>query len=785
MNTRLELEILEPMILLSADAVLDPAAAACGDSLLGEEVRPETVTVIPSGFQGEDVTPDTPSPQDYQPEAQLPGLFDGLNEISTEAPSPAPVESEPEPGETKGPGSESTSGRSSEVRELTSLPPEKSTKQGTQSESTLFDSENAARSITEELVETLHAANAPPAEAETSLVIQQDEELTGNHSLAINLVNHGVVSPGNSPGIDNVSTFNQGPDGTTVIEIGGTDGPGVDPSGHDQINVSGLAELDGTLELQLINGFTPSAGDTFTIFTWGSRAGEFANYLGTAGIPGSPDLAIQPIYNASDLTLEVVQTPTIIPGAESTIDDGLDSLAQIGDALDSAGEFAESIPFIGETLGDLVDAGTAINDVLRQELTDLLGSVTRQSEVTAGIEDLNGTTVAGFTLQVNGVLGHYGTVDTDPFWWDVDLAIIPGAVNHAFEAGSQTVLGAAFNPDPQVQVNSRLNLDFAFGLDSGFFVELEALAGQAEVDTSGLSGFDVDLAPSGGAVSLSVTDGSIELDASVTATPDASILTGGRITAGTLSDIADGTINAGDAFNLDEAGSIDAALTLDGTLSGFAFDFTGTHTTRIQSTELFSGQDPDLTLEIDGTLVVAGQTLNGVFSLKKTATETLIEASDVSLELQAGAGGSAQRVLEATNGSGTFLILDDELAGTASLSLGNGPAHANLDLTGTTLNLVFNSSDETVETIGGTTVDLPAGPFYRVSGTAVITLTDPEAELSGDFTFEPFDPTPAMSGSGDEIVTVGVADLSFEFDDGTGPLLEVSDGSGAFVFTEE
>lgn len=52
--------------------------------------------------------------------------------------------------------------------------------------------------------------------------------------------------------------------GTTIIEIGGTT-PG--SSGHDQLNHSGTATLAGTLEVQLFNGFTPSAGDAFEVMT--------------------------------------------------------------------------------------------------------------------------------------------------------------------------------------------------------------------------------------------------------------------------------------------------------------------------------------------------------------------------------------------------------------------------------------------------------------------------------------------------------------------------------------
>jgi hypothetical protein len=79
-----------------------------------------------------------------------------------------------------------------------------------------------------------------------------------------NVVITGTDAPGFSPAT--VIRGSVGYEGTLEIEIGGTS-PG---SGYDQLNHilgAGIADLGGTLDVSLINDFTPSIGDTFEILT--------------------------------------------------------------------------------------------------------------------------------------------------------------------------------------------------------------------------------------------------------------------------------------------------------------------------------------------------------------------------------------------------------------------------------------------------------------------------------------------------------------------------------------
>ena len=83
-----------------------------------------------------------------------------------------------------------------------------------------------------------------------------------------------IIKSGNSPGIAAIDGNYQQEDGATFeAEIGGST-PG---TGFDQISVTGTATLAGTLNLRLINGFTPAVGQQFRVVSAGSVSGGFTS----------------------------------------------------------------------------------------------------------------------------------------------------------------------------------------------------------------------------------------------------------------------------------------------------------------------------------------------------------------------------------------------------------------------------------------------------------------------------------------------------------------------------
>jgi Putative Ig domain len=95
-----------------------------------------------------------------------------------------------------------------------------------------------------------------------------------------NIVNSATISPGFSPGeLDIAGNYQQTASGVLNIDLGGL----VPGTGFDLITVTaggagGVATLGGTLNVTLINGFSPGKGATFTFLTAASRVGAFATF---------------------------------------------------------------------------------------------------------------------------------------------------------------------------------------------------------------------------------------------------------------------------------------------------------------------------------------------------------------------------------------------------------------------------------------------------------------------------------------------------------------------------
>ena len=124
--------------------------------------------------------------------------------------------------------------------------------------------------------------------------------LSGNGTLNVSglvFSNNGTVSPGLSSGILNLAgDYTQGPPGSLRIEIGGLTA-GV---GFDRLDITGNANLDGTLSIGLIGGFIPISGDRFRVISFGSGAGGFAAINDEDPTDG---VSFEPLFDANGVTL--------------------------------------------------------------------------------------------------------------------------------------------------------------------------------------------------------------------------------------------------------------------------------------------------------------------------------------------------------------------------------------------------------------------------------------------------------------------------------------------------
>jgi hypothetical protein len=128
------------------------------------------------------------------------------------------------------------------------------------------------------------------------------DDVTGPGSFSGNILFSDGFSPGASPAA--VALENAVFDGTATLtmELGGL-APG---SEFDQLLLSGNLELGGTLDVKLIDGFSPALGDSFDLLDWGALIGAFAavNLPALAG-----DVAWDSSRLYSDGTLAVIPEP--------------------------------------------------------------------------------------------------------------------------------------------------------------------------------------------------------------------------------------------------------------------------------------------------------------------------------------------------------------------------------------------------------------------------------------------------------------------------------------------
>jgi hypothetical protein len=112
-------------------------------------------------------------------------------------------------------------------------------------------------------------------------------------------VNAGLIhlDGGSGPAVLSVTgAFTQVSTGVLEVHLGL-------PGGYDQLQVGGLATLDGTLTAVAPPEFMPSAGDGFDVLTWDPTLG-YSGQFATVNVPDlGPDLYLDPTYGTDRLTL--------------------------------------------------------------------------------------------------------------------------------------------------------------------------------------------------------------------------------------------------------------------------------------------------------------------------------------------------------------------------------------------------------------------------------------------------------------------------------------------------
>jgi len=134
--------------------------------------------------------------------------------------------------------------------------------------------------------------------------------LFGGGTLGFAITDAATITPGDSStktGILTVSsTYTQSSNGVLDMSIGGT----TQGTQYDELKVSGAATLNGTLNISLVNKFTPTVGQTFDILNGASLTGAFSTINGLS-INSSEHFS--PSQSATDIILTVVSGPSPTP----------------------------------------------------------------------------------------------------------------------------------------------------------------------------------------------------------------------------------------------------------------------------------------------------------------------------------------------------------------------------------------------------------------------------------------------------------------------------------------
>ncbi|MBM3891452.1 MAG: hypothetical protein FJ388_20255, partial [Verrucomicrobia bacterium] len=103
------------------------------------------------------------------------------------------------------------------------------------------------------------------------LFINTNGWLRGTGVISGDITNAGTIAPGDSAGViagnDDLTLLEAS---VLMMELAGTD-----PAVYDQLNLAGMLNFDGTLNVSLLGGFNPVAGNVFDLFDFSASAGVF------------------------------------------------------------------------------------------------------------------------------------------------------------------------------------------------------------------------------------------------------------------------------------------------------------------------------------------------------------------------------------------------------------------------------------------------------------------------------------------------------------------------------
>jgi alpha-L-arabinofuranosidase len=242
---------------------------------------------------------------------------------------------------------------------------------------------------------------------------------------AANLSNSGTMTIGAGDVVNVSGTFAQAGTGTLAVQLGGPPAGGL----YGALNVGGSATLNGALQAELVNGYSPSVNDGFRVSNYASASGTFSSYQLPSGSGFVFDSALNPAYvglsavpthisatvDAATVvnpastnmlgvnltwwddklttsnTQQLIQAAGLqayrFPGGSSSDDYHFNVAANFGDSVaDTIPQFAQLIETAGGTGLVTLDYGSGSPQEAAAELAYLEGSPNDQTSIGTGIE---------------------------------------------------------------------------------------------------------------------------------------------------------------------------------------------------------------------------------------------------------------------------------------------------------------------------------------------------------------------------------------------------------------
>jgi hypothetical protein len=304
----------------------------------------------------------------------------------------------------------------------------------------------------------LNVSGATLGNAGTDIALVNDGLVAGSGNLALSVTNNGTLRPGNPVGIFTVRSLTQGSTGRIELELA-AGSPG---SQYDQVAVTGVAQLAGTLALTLRDSYTPTLSDVFAVIPHGSRSGTFATIENPAlatlvpnYAPTQVQLNISEIFTQAPVATAQPTSQTVPAGAQVTLTFGVRGNAPITYEWTRNGSVINGAN--GQSLVlENVQAGTA---TYRVTASNGFGSITSDPAivtVTAGLTSVPGIASPGVAGPLNSItflnsLFGFVTGDNGAFRYTTNggtswFSSIPGVTNKitgaAFYGGAYWISGS-------------------------------------------------------------------------------------------------------------------------------------------------------------------------------------------------------------------------------------------------------------------------------------------------------------------------------------------------------